>query len=108
MIADESSFADAVLASPLPVLVEFWGSWCPPCKMMDPLLAALEAEYAGKVRIVKVNADQNPALAAAHDVRGLPALMVFVAGQVTERRIGAQTRNQLVKLLDAAAGGAAC
>jgi thioredoxin 1 len=96
----ESNFEREVLASEVPVLVEFWASWCPPCKMMEPTLANLADEYNERLRVAKINADQNPHAAKHYTIQGIPTLIVFDAGQDQGRRVGAQSRDQLLELLE--------
>lgn len=98
----DASFQREVLESDIPVLVEFWGSWCPPCKMMEPLLSEMAGEYAGRIKVCKINADQNPRTAARYTIQGVPTFIVLEAGQVKGRRVGAQSRGQLQALLEEA------
>jgi thioredoxin 1 len=95
----DASFEAKVLVAAQPVLVEFWGSWCPPCKMMEPVLAQLAAQYEGRLRVTKINTDQNPRTAACYTIQGVPTFIVFSAGQVRGRRVGAQSPDQLRALL---------
>ncbi len=98
----DQSFAAEVLASPLPVLVDFWAEWCPPCKAMDPILDALSAELAGKVKIVKLDVEENPSTTVRYNVRAMPTMIVFKNGEPADIRVGAgQSRAQLVKWLEA-------
>ena len=98
----DANFEREVLESDVPTLVEFWASWCPPCKMMDPTLAQLAAEYAGQLKVCKINADQNPRTVLRYSIEGLPTFIVFEAGEVKGRRTGAQSRGQLQTLLEGA------
>ena len=98
----DANFETEALAVDVPVLVEFWGSWCPPCKMMEPLLAELAVEFDGRLSVCKINADQNPRTAACYTVQGMPTFIVFDAGEVKGRRVGAQSRGQLQALLEEA------
>jgi thioredoxin 1 len=95
----DASFEREVLEADIPVLVEFWGSWCPPCKMMDPLLAELATDYEGRIKVGKINADQNPRAAARYTVQGVPTFIIFDAGEVKGQRVGAQSRSQLEELI---------
>jgi thioredoxin 1 len=100
----EATFAPEVLQSPVPVLVDFWAEWCGPCKAIAPILDELAAEYEGKVKIGKVNVDDNQALAGQYGVSAIPTLLLFKGGQVTEQMRGLRSKRDLKAKLDAAAG----
>ena len=100
--ADDASFAREVLASDLPVLVEFWAEWCPPCHRIAPILDELAVEYAGRARVVKVDADANPETIRAYGILAMPTLTVFRDGAVVSQVVGAQPRSRLRAQLDAA------
>lgn len=102
-IATESNFKDEVLQSAQPVLVDFWAEWCGPCKMIAPVLDELATEYGGKVKIAKVNIDENQNLAAQYRVTAIPTLLVFKGGQVMEQMVGAKSKRDLKASLDKAA-----
>lgn len=102
-IATESNFKDEVLQSAQPVLVDFWAEWCGPCKMIAPVLDELATEYGGKIKIAKVNIDENQNLAAQYRVTAIPTLLVFKGGQVTEQMVGAKSKRDLKASLDKAA-----
>lgn len=98
---DETNFDAEVLAAPEPVLVDFWAEWCGPCKAMDPILDQLAGELSGKVKIVKLDAEQNVGIVTRYNVRSMPTLIVFQGGQPVDARVGAgQSRVQLIKWLD--------
>jgi thioredoxin 1 len=97
-----SSFSDEVLGASDPVLVEFWGSWCPPCKMMEPVLEALAERLAGRVKVCKLNIDQYPAFRSTYQIMGVPTFIVFDGGKPVRRAIGAHSLQQLLGLIDAA------
>lgn len=99
----ETSFDRAVLQSPVPVLVDFWAAWCGPCKMISPVLDEIAREQAGRVRIAKVDVDQNGPLAAHFGVRNIPALLFFEGGQLRETLVGAQPKKTIVQKLEALA-----
>jgi len=96
----QENFSQQVLQSPAPVLVDFWAEWCGPCKMIAPLLDELADEYGGKVRIGKVNIDEQQNLAAQYGVRAIPTLLVFQNGQVAEQLVGARSKRDLKASLD--------
>ena len=98
--ATDADFDRLVLASDIPVLVDFWAPWCGPCKMIAPALDQLAEEYAGKAKIVKVDVDQNQATAMKYHVRSIPMLLVFKDGQVQATQIGAVGKAQLAQMLD--------
>ena len=96
----DTSFELQALECDRPVLVEFWASWCPPCKMMEPTLAELAVEYEGRLKVCKINTDQNPHTTMHYKVQGVPTFIVFQAGELSERRVGAQSKGQLVSMLN--------
>ena len=93
-------FAQQVLQSPVPVLVDFWAEWCGPCKMIAPLLDELADEYDGKAKIGKVNIDEQQALAAEYGVRAIPTLLLFHKGQVADQIVGARSKRDFKASLD--------
>jgi thioredoxin 1 len=97
----EKDFESVVLESEQAVLVDFWASWCGPCKTVSPTLEALAEEYAGRLNIVKIDVDEAPELAARFGVRGVPTLMLFLGGNVEASKVGAMPRAQLAAFLDA-------
>ena len=95
----DDSFENDVIKSSVPVLVDFWASWCAPCKAISPVVDSLADEYDGKVKIGKLNVDENPATPGKFGVRGIPTLILFKDGQVLDQVVGAVPRNQLEGLI---------
>jgi thioredoxin 1 len=91
----DDTFEQEVLQSNVPVLVDFWAEWCGPCKMVSPLVDRLAEEFDGKLKVAKVNVDDNQALPARYGVRGIPTLMLFKDGDVTATKVGAVSKSHL-------------
>ncbi|MDB6109502.1 MAG: thioredoxin [Pedosphaera sp.] len=98
-VADDN-FAAEVLNSELPVLVDFWAEWCGPCRMIGPVVESLAEQYAGKVKVVKLNVDENQKVCADFSIRSIPTLLVFKQGVVVERVVGAVSRTVLMEKLN--------
>jgi thioredoxin 1 len=98
----DATFDREVRQSPIPVVVDFWAEWCGPCRHIGPALEELAAEYAGRVKIVKVNVDENPESPAELGVRGIPALFLFKDGQVVSNKIGAAPKAALANWIGTA------
>lgn len=97
---NEADFDDEVLKSAEPVLVDFWAPWCGPCVSIGPSLEKLAEQYQGKVKIAKVNVDENPEISAKYGVRSIPYLAMFKDGEITTSVVGAQPPQSLQKLID--------
>ena len=103
----DADFDAAVLQSGEPVLVDFWAEWCGPCKMISPVLDELAETYGGKLKVAKVNVDENRATAIKYHVRSIPMLLLFKDGQIQATQIGAVGKGPLTQMIDKALGTAA-
>ena len=92
----ESDFTEQVLQSQTPVLVDFWAEWCGPCKMVGPILEEISSSHGDKIKIVKLNVDENPSLAAQYGVTSIPTMNVYQGGQVVKQIIGAKPKSALL------------
>jgi thioredoxin 1 len=95
----DDSFESEVLKSSTPVLVDFWATWCAPCKAIGPVIDGLAGEYDGKVKIAKLNVDENPATPGQYGVRGIPTLILFKDGKIVDQLVGAAPKSQLENLI---------
>ncbi len=105
-MSNEAEFTDAnfeteVIQSKKPVLVDFWAPWCGPCKMIAPIVAQIASEYADKLKVGKLNTDDNQQIAARYGVMSIPTLMIFKGGKAVERIVGAQAKETLTAKIDA-------
>jgi len=98
-VSDES-FEQEVLQSEKPVLIDYWAEWCGPCKMIAPVLDEVASEYSDKIRVAKLNIDDNPATPPKYGIRGIPTLMLFKNGEVEATKVGAVSKAQLTAFLD--------
>ena len=96
----DDSFETEVLQSDQPVLVDYWAEWCGPCKMIAPVLDEIAGEYAGKVKVAKLNIDDNPNTPPRYGIRGIPTLMLFKDGEVEATKVGAVSKSQLTAFID--------
>ncbi len=92
---NDQNFETEVLKSSEPVLVDFWAEWCGPCKMMSPVVDEVAGELSGKVKVVKINIDENPNIPTRYGIRGIPTFMVFRDGQLVETKVGGMSKSQL-------------
>ena len=98
----EANFAQEVIQSPVPVLVDFWVEWCGPCKAIGPSVEQLATEYAGKARVFKLDVDHDPMIASNYGVMSIPALLVFKGGKVVDQMVGAAPKATIAQLIDRA------
>jgi thioredoxin 1 len=96
----DASFTDEVLKSSVPVLVDYWAEWCEPCKMIAPVLDEIAAEFKDKLKIVKLNIDQNAETPKKYGIRGIPTLMLFKEGKMEASKVGAVSKTQLALFID--------
>lgn len=96
----DDSFEEEVLKSDVPVLVDYWAEWCGPCKMIAPILDEIRTDYEGKLKIAKLNIDENPGTPPKYGIRGIPTLMMFKGGDVEATKVGALSKSQLTAFID--------
>ncbi len=96
----DSSFDQEISSSSLPVLVDYWAEWCGPCKMIAPILEEVAKDYQGKLKVAKLNIDENPQTPPKFGIRGIPTLMLFKGGEVAATKVGALSKSQLASFLD--------
>jgi thioredoxin 1 len=101
MNVTDESFDAEVLRSEKPVLVDYWAEWCRPCKMMEPILDEVATAYLGKIRVAKLNIDENPRTPPKFGIRGIPTLMIFKNGNVAATKIGSISKSQLEAFINA-------
>jgi len=96
----DDTFDEEIVKSSEPVLVDYWADWCGPCKMIAPILDEIATEYAGKLKIAKLNIDENPLTPPKFGIRGIPTLMLFKGGNVEATKVGAVSKSQLTAFID--------
>jgi thioredoxin len=100
LVLTSANFDAEVKTSDGPIVVDFWAEWCGPCRMVAPVLEKLSEEYAGRVRIGKVNVDEQSSLASKYGIQSIPTLLIFKGGKVVEQFVGATTRDVLARMID--------
>jgi thioredoxin 1 len=98
----DTSFATEVLNSDIPVLVDFWATWCGPCRSISPIVEELAKEFTGRVKVTKLNVDENPGTPSQYGVRGIPTLILFKAGKILDQIVGAVPKARLVAMIEKA------
>jgi thioredoxin 1 len=101
---NETNFNSEVIESDVPVLVDFWAPWCSPCRLVAPIVEEISGEYAGRLKVGKLNTDENQMVASQFGVMSIPTLMIFKGGEVVERIVGAQPKDALTGKIDAVLG----
>ncbi|MFN3884121.1 MAG: thioredoxin TrxA [Rhodocyclaceae bacterium] len=96
----DASFKSDVLESPIPVLVDYWAEWCGPCKMIAPILDEVAKEYSGRLKVAKLNIDENPKTPGEYGIRGIPTLILYKNGNVEATKVGALSKSQLAAFID--------
>ena len=98
---NDTTFQSTVIESALPVIVDFWAVWCPPCKMIAPIIEQIADDYAGKAVVCKVNVDENQTLAQKYGIRSIPTILFFKGGEIKDQVVGALPKDQFTSRLDA-------
>jgi thioredoxin 1 len=99
---NDKNFADEVLNAQLPVLVDFWATWCGPCRSISPIIEDLAKEFTGRVKVTKLNVDENPATPSQYGVRGIPTLILFKGGKILDQIVGAVPKARLITMIEKA------
>ncbi|MFO0699207.1 MAG: thioredoxin [Nitrospira sp.] len=101
LVLTDQNFDAEVIQRPIPILVDFWAFWCGPCQLMNPIHTDLADKYEGRIRIGKVNVDEQPEVSARYQIQSIPTLLLFKSGRIFERIVGAMPKSLLVEKLDA-------
>ena len=96
----DAEFESSVLQSDKPVILDFWAEWCQPCKMLSPTVEAIAGEYEEKVKVGKLNVDDNPNIATKYGIRGIPTLLFFKGGEVVQQMVGVKSKTEIKKVID--------
>jgi thioredoxin 1 len=96
----DATFEQEVYQSDIPVFVDFWASWCPPCKMMEPVIELLEKEYEGRVKVCKINIDRNPQTTARFNIKGVPTFIIYRNGEIIARSVAAKSEDELRDMIN--------
>ena len=99
---NDKNFAEEVLSAQLPVLVDFWATWCGPCRSISPIIEELSKEFTGRIKVTKLNVDENPATPSQYGVRGIPTLILFKGGKILDQIVGAVPRARLITMIEKA------
>ena len=99
---NDKNFADEVLNADLPVLVDFWATWCGPCRSISPIVEELAKEFVGRVKVTKLNVDESPATPSQYGVRGIPTLILFKSGKILDQIVGAVPKARLITMIEKA------
>ncbi len=102
IVLNDQNFENEVLNSQTPVLVDFWAEWCGPCRALAPVIEEIAEDYDGKIKVGKLNVDENPGAPSAYEIRSIPTLIVFKDGAIVDRVVGALPKNQITDLVDTA------
>lgn len=102
IVLNDQNFENEVLNSNTPVLVDFWAEWCGPCRALAPVIEEIAEDYDGKIKVGKLNVDENPGAPSAYEIRSIPTLIVFKDGAIVDRVVGALPKNQITDLIDTA------
>ena len=101
LIVTDNNFSEKVLKSPIPVLLDCWAPWCGPCKMIGPVMDEIAAEYSGRVRICKLNVDENPHTSAKYNISSIPTMLIFDRAELKETLVGALPKQQIINKISA-------
>jgi thioredoxin 1 len=101
---NDSEFTREVIEAAVPVIVDFWATWCGPCQVMGPIVDTVAGEYEGKIKVLKMNVDENPVTPSKYGIRGIPTLLLFDKGEIVDRIVGAQPKNVVDNLLKRVVG----